>query len=1395
MRFLNRKFFRTALILGGCFFCLTFNALAADKVARWTGAVDNAWTTPGNWNVYDSGNPQPGNPLNLYPNNGNGGFTYDVVIPNGSSQTLNTNATIKGFSLSGGNLSGSGQLVVENVADLVAGNVYLFQLNTTGQVNVTGIVNFWAGANWNNSGSVNFTAGVLGFSNANTALNNLPGAVFNILTPDLASNGVAIGGGGGVVNNQGTFIVNTPGNSGIGVTFNNAATGKVTVHANIFSLTAGGTHSGIYDGAGTMAFNGGSHEFVAPLSVTTPKLMFYGSISGVSPFTYGGELTLIAGNVYLSQLNTTGPVNVTGIVNFWAGATWNNSGNVNFAAGVLGFSGAGTTLNNLPDGIFNILTPDIASNGVAIAGDGVINNHGAFIASAAGNSGIGISFENFGTVTINGNPFIFYNYIQHSGEIQLVNSHVSSTHALSIQGGTLAGVGSITANVDMSGRISVGNPVGALTINGNLTFQEGSDLFLEFQGQIGGTAFDQLTVNGNVSLNGDLLGNIISNPSLISSSGVFFTLNANSIAGEFDNLKSGNTLVTLDGFGSFKVNYGAGSSFDSNKLVLTNFNNEGGTLPSDLKLFSSDIFFTPVNPAPGSLFSINASVKNNGQSTANAVKVKFLVYQPSPVNDFVSIGEAIIPAIGVGQSVLASVQTSFPLNSFRLIKVIVDPDDTILELKENNNQASQILQVGHPDAASALLRVFSSAVVSCQGNSVNINGQAYYDFDTLPLDKDFPVEGGKVTVSLKSHSNGHILGTYIGALTDVSGNFNQNVMVPNADGVYDLHIEVTDFTLTGSTPQTLTLTVNGACPLPPTPPEPCTNDCQVNPSAPPQVQDVFVNSEGTSFSNNNPELGENIDINALINYQGTSPVSRIPVTINDLYPVAGQMQSFKISESLVDFQDAEAGSPSRLTIPWSNTAEGAHLIQVQATPGFYQPTNNDQSTRLIFVGNPVDVTIEKSSILLNDTNNNHVANPREILRYTIIYKNNRAADLTGAFIIDDYDEQKVAPFNVSNGGVINNGTIRWNIGSVSAPGIGQVSYDTVINPTDKDTLITNAVFLKTDQTPTVGDVEHVYVSVNANNPPACNAGGNRIISFNAQSQTVINGAVSDSDHNTLTYQWFEQTDSDRELFSGQVDQYGNAFLNLGVLTTIFGVGEHTLVLKASDGVLSCSENMILTIGNSPPVVNAADGSYQLGEDVVLRGQISDLDGDQVDYSWTEGMTEYIHGNIQTPSDGSPVALNNFTIHGGLSLGRHEIVLAATDGVNAALAKTIIVNVTDSQKPTLSPVATPLILWPPNHQMVNVVIKANAQDNSGTVSLSAEVFSSEPPESTGDGHTIPDFTVPVIDQVHGIISLQLRAERKGKGDGRSYTVKITATDSSGNKTVAIVTIQAPHDKGK
>lgn len=312
-----------------------------------------------------------------------------------------------------------------------------------------------------------------------------------------------------------------------------------------------------------------------------------------------------------------------------------------------------------------------------------------------------------------------------------------------------------------------------------------------------------------------------------------------------------------------------------------------------------------------------------------------------------------------------------------------------------------------------------------------------------------------------------------------------------------------------------------------------------------------------------------------------------------------------------------------------------------------------------------------------------------------------------------------------------------------------------------------------------------------NHPPIANAGPNLAIFGNLQYSTVIQGMASDQDNDFLSYRWLE---GQNELVPWRpVGPNGECHLELGSVPA-FALGEHILSLEVNDGQDISGDNMILTVNNSAPhPAPAGGGVCEINTQFPLKGQISDYDGDIVNYAWTEADQWLFDGFIQTLYGGGPVNLPEY-LYPCSGLGEHTIILWANDGVNHTTSAQIHISVVDTSVPTLAPTANQNILWPPNHKMVTVIIRANARDNSGgPVLLSAVIFSNEPQNGLGDGDESPDWTEPVIDQVNGVITLQLRAERSGRGNGRIYTVRITATDTSGNSSYGDVNIIVPHDQ--
>lgn len=104
---------------------------------------------------------------------------------------------------------------------------------------------------------------------------------------------------------------------------------------------------------------------------------------------------------------------------------------------------------------------------------------------------------------------------------------------------------------------------------------------------------------------------------------------------------------------------------------------------------------------------------------------------------------------------------------------------------------------------------------------------------------------------------------------------------------------------------------------------------------------------------------------------------------------------------------------------------------------------------------------------------------------------------------------------------------------------------------------------------------------------------------------------------------------------------------------------------------------------------------------------------------------------------------------------------------------------------LSAVASPSVLFPPNHQLVAVSIVGVSDPDGDAVTITpTSVAQDEPVLGTGSGDTEPDATPS---------PLALRAERSGQGNGRVYTVSFVADDGRGGSCTGTVQVCVPHDQ--
>jgi hypothetical protein len=112
---------------------------------------------------------------------------------------------------------------------------------------------------------------------------------------------------------------------------------------------------------------------------------------------------------------------------------------------------------------------------------------------------------------------------------------------------------------------------------------------------------------------------------------------------------------------------------------------------------------------------------------------------------------------------------------------------------------------------------------------------------------------------------------------------------------------------------------------------------------------------------------------------------------------------------------------------------------------------------------------------------------------------------------------------------------------------------------------------------------------------------------------------------------------------------------------------------------------------------------------------------------------------------------------------------------------------DTTGPSISSAtADPSVLWPPNNKMRPVTVSVNASDAGagGAVCTITSVNSNE----GGSVHE-PDV------ELTGALTLNLRAEREGKGSGRIYTAVVSCSDAAGNTSTTTVAVAVPHDQGK
>lgn len=306
------------------------------------------------------------------------------------------------------------------------------------------------------------------------------------------------------------------------------------------------------------------------------------------------------------------------------------------------------------------------------------------------------------------------------------------------------------------------------------------------------------------------------------------------------------------------------------------------------------------------------------------------------------------------------------------------------------------------------------------------------------------------------------------------------------------------------------------------------------------------------------------------------------------------------------------------------------------------------------------------------------------------------------------------------------------------------------------------------------------INVSANQPPIADAGEDQTVTCPACDVELDGSGSSDPDGDSLTYTW--------------TGDFGTV---AGVNPTVeLPLGEHTITLTVDDGEGETdSDEVVITVVNTEPVADAgADQTLECPAcDIVLDGSGSfDADGHELTYTWSyEDVT--LTGVNQTID---------------LPLGVHTITLTVEDECEATHTDEVTITVVDTTPPELVTDSEPFILWPPNHKyhtfdildFIQSVEDACDENVSAGDVIITRVTSDEPEEQSGsnngkgrkggggDGNTTNDIIIS-----EDGLSVDLRAERLGGGNGRVYTVYVGVSDGSGNIAESSFQVHVPKSK--
>ncbi len=451
----------------------------------------------------------------------NGGMTI-----NGPAQLLDArilhNPQVATFTGASANLAMSGTSEFDNTGTFNAesdGGISQYSyghFENRGIFNKLGPGRMLISVDFNNSGTVDIAAGTLALAGRGTHTGSFTGAPAAVLeftgfahTLSAASS-VSIG----------HVLLTWGGIAAVGGSYE--VSGSTTMSGNTLSFSPESTLVSLGQ---TLTVSGGNANFNndEPISVSTFNLD-----GGTASFNTGQPVNVGAFNQTGGFLSGTNTLAVSG-PGVWSGGTMQGGGRTHTDGGLsitgyvvlrdwsgsrtlqtsqtTSFSGAARVVMSGTSAIINQGTFDALADGPIeyFSGTPVFTNNGTFNKLGPGTLPFSVACANTGRFDVQAGLLQFSRaFTQTAGATVLNGGNIQSAQPLDIQGGQLAGVGTITANVTSGGTVSPGTSTGILNISGNYTQNAAGELDIAIGGADPAGQFDQLRITGSATLAGRL---------------------------------------------------------------------------------------------------------------------------------------------------------------------------------------------------------------------------------------------------------------------------------------------------------------------------------------------------------------------------------------------------------------------------------------------------------------------------------------------------------------------------------------------------------------------------------------------------------------------------------------------------------------------------------------------------------------------------------------------------------------------------------------------------------------------------------------------------------------------------------------------------------------------------